>query len=172
MTLSDGQYVVVGSTAFHHALLTPYVTGHAAMSVETSVTDYPRDDISFGAGCQSTAGLDPALVFQVMVYPDGQWYLEEARIPGSVTILRSGNTARLGTSASVQLTCVIADPGAPAPTVQLVGFVNGVQVGAVGRSVGQVHVGDIMPILVLGTLGPTVSATFTHMTVRGLDPSS
>jgi len=28
-----------------------------------------------------------------------------------------------------------------------------------------------MPILVLGTHGPTASSTFTHMTVRSLEPS-
>ncbi len=171
VTLTNGRYVVQGSTDFHHALLTPYVTGHAAMSVEASVTDYSTTDVSFGAGCQSTTGLDPALVFQVMVYPDGRWFLEEARIPGSVTILRSGNTAPLGTTTSVQMTCAVSDPGASSPTVQLVAFVNGLRVGAVGQSVGQIHVGGYMPILVLGTHGPTVSATFTHMTVRSLDPS-
>lgn len=106
VSLSPSRYAVLGSTDFHYALLTPYATGQAAMAVEASVTDRPGADVSFVAGFQSTTGLDPALAFQVMVYPDGRWYLEETRIPGSV-------------SGSVRSTSAAACPSwSPAPTVR------------------------------------------------------
>jgi len=169
ITLSNGQYRVTGWTAIHHALLTPDADPQRGMSVATGVTDYPGDDVSMGVGCQSASGVTPALIYQMVTYPDGQWYIEEARVPGTVETLVSGVTGALGTSASLQLTCVITDTSSGAETTQLVAYVNGTRVGAIGDVIHQ-QVGGYIPILVLGTFGPTASASFTSLTVRRISP--
>ena len=169
-TVFNGQYIVNGWTSIHHALFTPYATPQRGISVEASATSYPVGNVSMGTGCQSASGVSPALVYQMVVYPDGQWYIEEARIPGSVQTLLAGRTAALGSAASMQLTCVITTTNADAQTTQLVGYVNGAQVGAVGDQINRVDVGGYVPILVLGSFGPKVSAAFNHVTVRSVSP--
>ncbi|MGA2521201.1 MAG: hypothetical protein ABSG81_10330 [Acidimicrobiales bacterium] len=165
ITLSNGQYRVTGGTLVHHALLTPYGVPQRGMSIEASATGYPTDNVSIGVGCQSAFGISPSLVYQLVTYPDGQWYIEEARVPGTVETLLSGDAAPLGSAASLQLTCVITGKTSGTETTQLVGYVNGTEVGAIGDRIHQ-QVGGYMPILVLGTFGPTVSTTFTGVTVR------
>jgi hypothetical protein len=123
-----------------------------------------------GTGCQSGSGISPSLVYQLVVYPDGQWYIEEARVPGPVATLLSGRTTSLGPAASMQLTCVITATNADTQTTQLVGYVNGVQVGAIGDQIDGVDLGGYVPILVLGSFGPKVSAAFNHVTVRSVSP--
>jgi hypothetical protein len=167
-TVLNGQYVVKGWTDVHHPLLAPYATPQRGISVETSATGYPAGNVSIGTGCQSAGGISPALVYQMVVYPDGQWYIEEGRIPGRVEALLSGKTSPLGITASTQLTCVITTTNADAQTTQLVGYVNGVQVGAVGDQIEGVNVDGYVPILELGSFGPRVSAAFTHVIVRSL----
>lgn len=170
-TLTANHYVVTGWTEIHHALLTPYAVAHRAISVATTVDDYPADDVSMGAGCQSAYGISPALVYQMVVYPDGQWYIEEARAPGGVQTLLSGGTSALGAAASVQLTCVMIATTSTTETTQLVGYVNGIRVGAIGDQTDQNRIGGYVPVLMLGTFGPTESATFTGITVRSITQS-
>jgi hypothetical protein len=64
ITLSHGRYVVTGSTQVHHALLTPYGVPQRGISIETSATNYPDDNVSIGVGCQSASGIVPSLVYQ------------------------------------------------------------------------------------------------------------
>jgi hypothetical protein len=168
--VSNGEYVVNGWTSVHHALLAPYGTPQPGISVEASATGYPRGNVSIGTGCQSADGISPAVVYQMVVYPDGQWYIEEGRIPGSVETLLSGQAAALGAAASLQLTCVITTTNADAQTTQLVGYVNGIQVGAIGDQIDGVDIGGYRPMLVLGSFGPKVSAAFNHVTVRSVSP--
>lgn len=164
--------VVRGWTKIHHVLLTPYGVPQRGMSVEATVTGFPQENVSIGAGCQSAHGISPGLVYQLVVYPDGQWYIEEARIGGSsVGTLVSGDIAPLGTTASLGLTCVITTTTSAAETTQLVGYVDGDKIGSIGDQLRQAHVGGYMPILVLGTFGPTASAAFTNITVRSLSLS-
>jgi hypothetical protein len=103
-SVSNGEYVVYGWTTIHHLLLTPYSLPHPAISVETGVTDFSSDDVSLGVGCQSGSGIQPPLAYQLVVYPDGQWYIEQGRIPGSVETLASGYASALGTTDTLQLT--------------------------------------------------------------------
>jgi hypothetical protein len=170
-TVSNGQYVVQGWTTVHHPLLVPYVTPQRGLSVQTHATDYSTTtNLSVGTGCQSSSGISPALVYQMVVYPDGQWYIEEARIPGSVETLLSGQTTSLATAATVQLTCVITSTLSNTQTTQLVGYVNGFQVGAIGDEIDGTSVNGFIPILLLGSFGPKVSATFTDINVRSVSP--
>ncbi|MGD0379717.1 MAG: hypothetical protein ABSC30_07005 [Acidimicrobiales bacterium] len=169
ITLSNGQYRVTGWTRVHHALLTPYGVPQGGMSIETGATDYPNENVSLGVGCQSASGISPSLVYQLVTYPDGQWYVEEARVPGAVETLLSGTTAPLGTAVSLQLTCVITASTSGAETTQLAGYVDGIKVGAIGDQIHQ-QVGGYVPVLVFGTYGPRVSATFTGVTVREIRP--
>ena len=168
----NGRYVVRAWTSVHHLLLTPYGKPLQTMSVEASATGYPSGNITIGDGCQSTSGISRPVVFQVVVYPDGAWYLEEGRVSGSVKILASGSTAGLGSSGSVQLTCATTYPDATTTMVQVVGFVDGVRIGAAGERIDHVRLGGFEPVLVVGTYGETVSTSFTQVTVRSLDPSS
>jgi hypothetical protein len=108
----------------------------------------------------------------MVLYPDGQWYIEEGRIPGSVETLLSGDTTSLGTAASLQLTCLITANASDKETTQLVGFVNGSKVGAIGDQINHIHLGGYVPVLVLGSYGPTVSVAFTNITVRSISPSA
>ncbi len=165
ITLSGGKYVVHAGTKVHHPLLMPYGAPHAAMSVEAGATGYPSTNVSIGVGCQSDAGVVPPLVYQLVVYPDGQWYVEEARLPGGVETLVSGTTSPLGASATVQLTCVLTNRNS-GETTQLVAYVNGEKVGAIGSQISGSGVSGFIPILVVGSFGPTVTVAYTSVTVR------
>ncbi len=169
ITLTNGQYRVTGWTAIHHALTTPYGVPQRGMSVAANATGYPAGNVSMGVGCQSAYGISSAVVYQLVAYPDGQWYIEEARIPGNVKPLLSGETGPLGAATALQLTCVDTDATSGSETTQLVAYVNGDEVGAIGDRVDQ-QGGGYVPILVLGTFGPQVSTTFTSFTVRKIDP--
>jgi hypothetical protein len=166
VSLSHGNYVVHASTHLHHVFFTPYSTPHAVMSVEAAATAYPSDNISMGPGCQSDAGVNPPVVYQLAVYPDGQWYIEEARLPGGVQPLTSGTTAPLGSSATLQLTCAINDRTSSTETTELIAYVNGTKVGATASRINQTSITGFVPVLVVGSYGPQVSVTFTHVTVR------
>jgi len=171
-TVSKNQYLVTGSTMFHHALTVPYDIAHNGMSVEVGATGYPQDNVSVGAGCQSAGSLSPGLVYQIVVYPSGQWFIEEARLPGGVETLVSGEVPPLGPATSLQLSCVMTPSGSGVVTTQLMGSINGAEVGAIGDQVDQVDVGGYVPVLVLGTFGPKVTVAFTNVTVRSVDASS
>ena len=171
-SLSNGEYVVHAWTYIHHPLLTPYSVSHPGISVEAKITDFSSDNVSMGVGCQSAAGVQPALVYQLVVYPNGQWYIEEARVPGAVETLASGYTSALATTGTVQLTCVITDTTANEETTQLVAYVNDTRVGGIGdQIVGQV-VGGYIPILLVGSYGPRVQVAFNQISVRSINPKS
>jgi hypothetical protein len=170
-TVLNNQYVVQGWTTVHHVLLSPYLTPQLGISVETSATNYSTGNISFGSGCQSAGGASPALVYQLVAYPDGQWYIEEARVPGKIETLLSGHTSALGAAASLQLTCAISDTTSHTQTTQLVGYINGIQVGAIGDQIDRVDVGGYVPMLPVGSYGPRVSVAFTNIIVRNVSPS-
>ena len=169
-SVSHGQYVVHGWTTIHHLLLTPYSLPHPAISVEAGVTDFSSDDVSLGVGCQSGSGVQPPLAYQLVVYADGQWYIEQGRIPGSVETLASGYASALGTTDTLQLTCVITNTSSDKETTQLVAYVNGSRVGAIGDQIARPFVGGYIPILVFGSFGPKVHAAFTGITVRSINP--
>ncbi len=171
-SLSNGEYVIQGWTTVHHVLLTPYSVSHPGISVETTATDFSGDNVSMGVGCQSGFGVQPPLVYQLVVYPNGLWYIEEGRIPGAVETLASGFTAALGTTGTLQLTCVITDTTSDKETTQLVGYVNGSSVGAIGDQIVRPFVGGYIPVLVVGSLGPKVHAGFTGIDVRSINPQS
>jgi hypothetical protein len=170
-SLANGRYVVTASTDLHHVLDVPYGISHDGISVETAVTAYPQDNVSLGTGCQSAGTLSPALVYQMVVYPAGEWYLEQARLPGAANILLSGGAAPLGTSATVQLTCVMTSSGRTT-TTQLAGYVNGIEVAAIADQVDGVDVGGYVPLLLMGTMGPKVTAAFAGVTERSLSSST
>jgi hypothetical protein len=169
-SVSNGEYVVHGWTTIHHVLLTPYFVSHPAISVEAVVTDFSSDQVSLGVGCQSGSGVQPPLVYQLVVYPDGQWYIEEARIPGAVKTLDSGYTAALVATDTLQLTCAITSTASDKQTTQLVAYVNGTKVGAIGDQIARPFVGGYIPVLVLGSFGSEVHAAFTGITVRSISP--
>jgi len=171
-SLSSGQYVVYGWTTVHHPLLTPYSVSHPGISVETQVTDFSSDNVSMGVGCQSGLGVQPPLVYQLVVYPNGQWYIEEARIPGAVETIASGYTSALGSTATLQLTCVITDTTSDKEITQLVAYVNGTSVGAIGDQIVRTFVGGYIPILLVGSYGPKVHAAFNGISVRSINPQS
>jgi hypothetical protein len=171
-SLSGGRYAITAWTDVHHPLVTPYAVAHRGISVDASTAAFSGTNVSMGTGCQSAAGIDPALVYQLSVYPDGQWYIEEARLGGAVDVLDAGSTAALGTTASVQLTCVMTDRTSDTEVTQLVAYVDGTKVGAIGRATRGRAISGYLPILLVGSLGPTVHVTFTGIVVRDIDPSS
>jgi len=171
-SLSNGEYVVYGWRTIHHALLTPYSVSHPGISVEAETSDFSSGNVSMGVGCQSGSGVQPPLVHQLVVYPNGQWYIEEARIPGGVTTIASGNTSALGTTATLQLTCVITETTSNDEITQLVAYVNGTRVGAIGERIGRPFVDGYVPILLVGSYGPKVHAAFNGISVRSIDPQS
>lgn len=171
-TVSNNQYIVTGWTYVHHLLLTPYVVPNSGISVKAAATNYSAGDVSIGAGCQSADGISPALVYQLIVSPDDQWSIEEGRLGGSVETLLEGVTPPLGAAATLQLTCVMTTTTSGAETTQLVAYVDGDRVGSIGDQVGQSNIGGYVPVLALGTFGPTASAAFTNITVRSIQPST
>jgi hypothetical protein len=171
-SLSNGEYVVYGWTSIHHPLVTPYSVSHPGISVEAETTDFPSENVSMGVGCQSGSGVQPPLVHQLVVYPDGQWYIEEARIPGAVKTIASGNAPALGTTATLQLTCVITGTTSGEEITQLVAYINGTRVGAIGDQIGRPFVDGYVPVLLLGSYGPKVHAAFNGFRVRSIDPRS
>jgi len=168
-SLSNGEYLVHGSSTVHHLLLTPYFVSHQAISVETEVGDFGGENTALGVGCQSSSGIQPPLAYQLMVFPNGRWYIEQARIPGTVEILASGYTADLATTATLQLACVVTDSTASDETTQLVAYVNGARVGGIGDRVPHAFVGFV-PMLVFESFGPTVNAAYNEITVRSINP--
>ncbi len=171
-SVSDGHYVVQASARYHHVLLMPYGVPHLGISVQAEATEFPTQDISMGVGCRSVAAVDPALVYQLMVYPDGSWWIEEARVSGSVAILTSGQTSPLAATATLQLTCVLAQVSSAHETTQLVLFVDGNQVAAVGVRITHVAPEGDVPALVVGTFGPSVRVAFGAVLVRSIFSSS
>jgi hypothetical protein len=171
-SLSNGEYVVYGWTLIHHPLLTPYSVSHPGISVEAVTTDFSSDNVSMGVGCQSGSGVQPPLVHQLVVYPNGQWYIEEARIPGAVKTIASGNAPALGTTATLQLTCVITETTPHDEITQLVAYINGTRVGAIGDRIGRPFVDGYVPVLLVGSYGPKVHAAFNGISVRSIDPLS
>jgi hypothetical protein len=171
-TLSNGKYVVNASEDIHHPLLTPYSVPHPGISVEAVATAFPRTNVSMGVGCQSAAGIQPALVYQFVVYPNGQWYIEEARISGAVETLTSGYTFPLATTATVQLTCVVTNMTSNKDTTQLVAYVNGTRVGSIGDQIGPPVINEYIPILMVGSFGPEVHLAFSKVTVRSINTRS
>jgi hypothetical protein len=169
-SVTNGQYVVDGDGMIHHPLLTPYTVAHPAISVEAGVTDFSSNQVSVGVGCQSGSGVQPPLVYQLVVYPNGQWYIEEARSPGGVKTLASGYGAPLETTDMMQLTCAITSTTSNKETAQLVAYVNGRRVGAIGDQIARPFVGGYIPLLVFGSYGPKVHLTYTGMTVRSFNP--
>jgi len=172
VALSPAGYHVTAWAKIHHLFLTPYTTTHSGISVAVGATTYPTTGVSVGAGCQSD-GLTPPLVYQMVVYPAGNWYLEEGRVPGSIKTLRTGTTTALGSSATIEITCVVTSSSSSGQTTQIVGFVNGQQVVAAGNRIGQPFVSGYIPVLMVGTYGTQKStATFTGITVRKVSPAS
>jgi hypothetical protein len=171
-SLSNGEYLINGWTTIHHALLTPYAVSHSGVSVEAQATDYSSDNVSMGVGCQSGLGVQPPLVYQLIAYPDGQWYIEEARIPGAVSTIASGYTSALGSTATLQLTCVITHATSDNEVTQLVAYIDGARVGAIGDQIVRTFVGGYIPVLLVGSFGPTVHAAFNEFSVRSINPTS
>jgi hypothetical protein len=171
-SLSNGEYVVQAWTKVHHLLLTPYSVSHPAISVEAETSDFSSDNVSMGVGCQSGSGVQPPLAYQLVVYPSGQWYIEEGRIPGAVETLASGDTSALGTTGTLQLTCMITDTTSDKETTQLAAYVDGTRVGAIGDQIVRPFVGGYIPILVVGSFGPKVHAAFNGINVRSINPQS
>lgn len=171
-SVSDGHYVVRASARYHHVLLMPYGDPHLGISVRADVSDFPSDNISMGVGCQSDSGVDPPLVYQLVVYPDGGWWVEEARLSGSIAVLTSGQTSPLATTATFQLTCVITQVSSAQETTQLVAFVNGTQVAAIGDQITHLSPGGYVPAIVVGTFGSHVHVAFSGVVVRSVVSSS
>jgi hypothetical protein len=170
ISVTNGQYVVEGWTVVHHLLLTPYSLPHSAISIEAGVTAFSTDQASLGVGCQSDSGVQPPLAYQLVVYPDGQWYIEEGRIPGAVKTLDSGYGSPLVFTDTLQLTCAITNTTSDKETTQLVAYVNGSRVGAIGDQITRPFVDGYTPILVFGSFGPKVHAAYTGITVRSFNP--
>jgi hypothetical protein len=170
-SLSGGHYVVQAWADIHHVLGTPYSVSHQGISVEAATSDFSPDNVSMGVGCQSAAGVQPSLVYQLLVYPNGQWYIEEARLSGSVQTLTSGSTSALGAAGTLQLTCVITDTTSHKDVTQLVAYVDGSRVGAIGDQIGT-SVGGYVPLLLVGSFGPRVHAAFNGIRVRSINPQS
>jgi len=167
-SVSGGQYVVQASDHYHHALLTPYGDPHLGISVQATVGGFPQHDVSMGVGCQSGSRVDPPLIYQLIVYPDGSWWIEEARLTGSITILTSGQTPPLSTTATLQLVCVLTQVSSAQETTQLVAFVNGSQVAAIGDQITHLSPGGYVPLLVVGTFGQHVQVGFSGVVVRSI----
>ena len=72
----------------------------------------------------------------------------------------------------LQLSCVMTTSSGSGATTQLIAYVNGTQVGAIGDQVDEPGVGGYVPILILGTYGPQVTVAFTNIVVRSISPSS
>jgi len=168
VTMANGQYVVQGWSYIHHLLLTPYTVAHFGMSVEAEATGFSTSQISMGVGCQSSSGINPPLVYQLSVYPDGDWFLEEGRLGGSVETLTSGQAAPIGSPATFQLTCVMTHASSNGETTQLVAYINGIQVAAIGDQVADVSFDGYVPILVVGSYGPRVHVAYTGVSVRSI----
>lgn len=168
VSLSAGRYVVSASGRVHHPLLTPYGIAHAGMSIRVTTAGYPESNLSMGAGCQSN-DLSPPLVYQLSLFPDGQWFIEEARLGGSVRELDSGGTTPLGPTATLQLTCVLTGPSGN-QTTEITAFVGGTEVGAIGDRIAGQAIEGFEPLLVTGSYGPSVKVAFTSVTVREVAP--
>jgi len=168
LSLSNGHYVMSGSSDVHHLAFFPYQMAQRGLSVEAEVTGLSANG-SAGVGCQSDTGVQPPLVYQVSVFPDGHWYIEEGRLGGAVDTLLSGQATALGPSGSIQLTCVITAPSGSGETTQLVLYVNGTKVGAIGDDIGSTSLDGYVPVLLLGSYGAKASVTFTQVTVRSIE---
>jgi hypothetical protein len=171
-TLSNGEYVVTGSTEIHHLLLTPYELEHPGLSVYAVATGFSSGDLGMGVGCQSGSGVDPALIYQLVAYPNGEWYIEEGRLGGAVSVLDQGFAPDLGTAASLELTCVITKATGSERETQLVGYISGSKVGAIGDTVKGTSLSGYIPLLLLASHGATVHAAFKTMYVRSVDPQT
>jgi hypothetical protein len=172
ISLANGLYVVQAWSEIHHLLFTPYDVGHLGISVQAGATDFSPDDLSMGVGCQSESGISPPLVYQLVVYPDGDWWLEEGRVGGEVETLRSGSSPTLGNTATFQLTCVVTRASSDSQVTQLVGYVNDTQLVAVGDRIANLSIGGYIPVLVVGSFGPHVHTAFDGISVRSITPQS
>lgn len=171
-SLSNGRYAIEAWTDIHHPLVTPYGVSHRGISVDAATTDFSGSNVSMGVGCQSASGIDPALVYQLSVYPDGEWYIEEARLGGGIDVLDAGTTEALGNTATEQLTCVMTEASSDAEVTQLVAYVGGTKVAAIGHEIRNDAISGFIPILLVGSFGPTVHVSFNGLIVRNINPNS
>jgi hypothetical protein len=170
-TLSNGQYVVDGTGSIHHIVDAPYRVAQADLSLTADVASYPDQDGSFGLGCKSAYGLQSALVYQVVVDGNGDWYLEEGRLGGAVDTLISGTDDNLNGTARLALVCAMTS-AYPNVETQLAVYLDGTQVGAVGDQIGKVDIGGFVPVLVTGTYGTEESVTYSSLSERTVGLSS
>jgi hypothetical protein len=87
-----------------------------------------------------------------------------------VATLASGQTSPLGSSASVQMSCVVAPEASGATVTQLAAWVDGTEVDAVADSVTHVALRNFVPVLLVGTYGHRIHVDVDQVTVRVIDP--
>jgi uncharacterized protein DUF4190 len=160
-------YLVTGSGRLHHLLVTPYLNRSAGLSVTTTATSFPLTNISFGAGCQ-TNPIGGLYVYQFIVYPNGDWYLEEAKPDHTVSALQEGTVSPLSTAATVGLSCSSGSSVAGSTQTLLVGYLNGQAEVQLAVTQNALPPGGWMPVLLMDSYGPSVSVTFTSLSVRVL----
>lgn len=160
-------YLVTASGRAHHLLLSPYLNRTTGVSVATTVTSYPRSNVSFGTACQSNPS-GQYYVYQFMVYPNGDWYLEAVQPNNSISELDEGTATPLGSTTSIVVSCISSPPAAGTTKTLLIGYINGHQTVEDQAQQADLPTGGWLPVLVLGSYGTTVSTTFTSFSVRSL----
>lgn len=126
-----GRYVVVAKGTLHHYAYAPFDQPVPQISVTADyVTSAARAGGSgVGVSCDQGSG-KAALLYEFMVYPGRQWFIEEVR--GSIgtnpptTVLKQGRATVKHGKISVTGACTTSDDGAR--TVVTL-FVNGAKVG-------------------------------------------
>jgi hypothetical protein len=168
--LADNAYVVTGTGSVHHLISTPDTDASTSVSVTTVVTAYPSDGVTFGPACQTAT--ESLHVYQFVLGPDGVWFLEEADPGGTVTDLYSGTVEPPSSTVTVELSCVSRPPTGGLTYTHLIGYVDGQPAVEYDAVQADLPSGGWVPGLVVSSYGTTVSATFTHLTVRNLPHSS
>lgn len=163
-------YIVTGTERLHHAILTPYLNRSPGRSVTVGIGHYALADVSMGSGCQSSATA-PYYIYQFIVYPDDNWYLERADPDNKVTILDEGTGDPSATIKKVTLTCLQVSQNGTTTDTQLTGYVNGTQEAQMDTDQKGLPSAGWLPILVIGSSGHPVSVTLTSFTVRDVPVS-
>ncbi|HET6964574.1 MAG TPA: hypothetical protein VFH58_07345 [Acidimicrobiales bacterium] len=186
-SITKSGYLITASGAGHFLLPTPYVNAATGVSVTTSVTFYPETSLSFGAACQSNpegngtsltalSSLSPtggSFVYQFVVHPDGDWYLEKGDLPTQqITIVQEGTSSALHGRASIELLCNSDRPVGNDTKTVLLGYINGIPAVYDAELQAGLPPGGWTPVLLVGSAGPPVSATFTSMSVRVVPPGA
>ncbi len=138
--------------------------------------DYPRYQVGLGAGCRSPVG-EARYIYQFIVWPDGEWFIEEAA-PGAtpdsvspVQELQSGVSEPLSDTVSVELQCIntIADPNST--STLLIGYIGGTSVGSILHDQPGLPNNGWVPLLIETSFGTPISVTYATFTVRTIPTS-